>query len=186
MKDFSQRVLKLDRMVVKDGFNIPLAKRIMQNQGSYLMKTATGFYRESYMVLTNRELYLYNDKDHSGTEQLICLTPGVFVKSLNCINVEQNQGPIHGKVYPIEIFVGGQLGNIGIDGVKLAKDKSSGLITLFFDKPDDHQKWMKFLEKATGSYSIKEHYSFSENYEKKLQSILTAERLTEMKKDYKD
>ena len=49
------------------------------------MKMAHSYYKESYMVLTNKELYLYQDKDQPKYTQMILLTPGVFIKSLSYI-----------------------------------------------------------------------------------------------------
>lgn len=61
-KDLGKRMFKLESIVVKDGFNIPLKRKIKQNHSAYLAKTATGYYKKSFMILSNKELYLYLDK----------------------------------------------------------------------------------------------------------------------------
>lgn len=61
-KDLGKRMFKLESIVVKDGFNIPLRNKIKQTHSSYLVKTATGYYKQGFMVLSNKELYLYHDK----------------------------------------------------------------------------------------------------------------------------
>ena len=45
----------------------------------------------------------------------IILAPGVFLKKLSAIPIDsQSIGNKEYKIYPIEIYVGGQIGNIGI------------------------------------------------------------------------
>jgi len=36
---------------------------IVKCTGNYLEKTALGYYKMRYMVLTNKELYFYNNKE---------------------------------------------------------------------------------------------------------------------------
>ena len=61
------------------------------------------------MVLTNQELYLYNDRYHADYNNLLILTPGVFVKSLPAINftADKPHNQVVNKAFPIELFVGG-------------------------------------------------------------------------------
>lgn len=145
---------------------------------------AHGYFKESYMVLTNQELYLYLDKDQPSYTHMVVLTPGVFVKSLSYIAVNPDQGSSQGKVYPIELYVGGQLGNIGNEQVKLCKGNSLGIITLYFDTQDAHSRWSKFLEKATGSYVIKDFYNFPENFDKQFNTILTPSKISSLKRTF--
>lgn len=147
---------------------------------------AYGCYKENYMVLTNQELYFYLDKDQPKYTQMIILTPGVFVKSLSYIPVDPDQGSPHCKVFPIELYVGGQIGNIGKEQVKLCKSNPSGIITLYFGTEDAQALWNKFLEKATGSYKIKDFYNFPESFDKLYNSILTPDKIKNLKQKFKE
>lgn len=59
-------------------------------EGSFLQKTELGCYRQSVLILSNQELYIYNDRYEVSSKPhnlLIILTPGVFVKSLSSVAV---------------------------------------------------------------------------------------------------
>lgn len=85
-------MFKLESIMVKDGFNIPLKRRIPQNHATYLSKTVTDYYKQNFMVLSNKELYLYHHKDQVNYTNLIVLTPGVFVQPLSVIHIDPSQG----------------------------------------------------------------------------------------------
>lgn len=98
-------------LVIYDGFHVPMKvhprSRLAQ---TYLTKTDHGYYKNYRMVLTNQELYLYNDRYHDDYNNLLILTPGVFVKSLPAINFTADKPPHNqevNKAFPIELFVGG-------------------------------------------------------------------------------
>ena len=67
-------------------------------------------------MLKNSELFLYSDEKTMKLEQMLILTPGVFIIKKGEQRIET--GSIHTKIhkiYPIEIWVGGQICNNGID-----------------------------------------------------------------------
>ena len=72
------------------------------------------------MALRNEELYLYNDFKIPVPERkllnMIVLTPGVFVEKLHPITLDNQLKDITylSKLYPIELYVGGICGNVGI------------------------------------------------------------------------
>ena len=115
------------------------------------------------MVLTNQELYLYSKKDSTKHQKLIILSPGVFVRSLPPQTVERssNKDAKNPKIYPIELSIGGNIANIGIEPVILSQGNQNGIITLFFEDQEVHHKWTKFFEEATGNYNIKDYYTFN-------------------------
>lgn len=81
-------------------------------KGSYLQKTALGYYKTSFMILKNAELYLYDDQYNMELEQMLILSPGVFVNKIKEINISSNSiraNPNHkiSKVYPVELYMGG-------------------------------------------------------------------------------
>ena len=109
-------------------------------------------------MLNNEELYLYsaNKDDREEPKQVILMTPGVFVKAQREISVEGD----HQKVFPVEIYLGGTYGNIGVAAPKSACDNQSGYITLFFESSDLQKQWVRLLEKVSGSYKIRDFYNF--------------------------
>lgn len=84
-------------------------------EGSFLQKTQLGFYRQSVIILSNQELYIYDDRYEISSKphtMLLVLTPGVFVQSLPSRLREVSQDKMNAsekisKVYPIELYVGG-------------------------------------------------------------------------------
>ena len=88
--------------------------------GTYFQKTTEGFYKNCFMALRNEELYLYNDFKIPVPERkllhMIVLTPGVFLEKQNPISLNnQLKDTINlPKLYPIELYVGGICGNVGI------------------------------------------------------------------------
>ena len=46
----------------------------------FIEKTIQGYYKVSYMRVSNKELYIYNNKDENKERQFIMLTPRTFVK----------------------------------------------------------------------------------------------------------
>ena len=139
------------------------------------MKTSTGYFKTNYMVLTNQELYLYSDKDSIAFNKLIIMSPGVFVKGLNALNVESaSTGDELRKLYPIELYVGGQIVNIGVaNEVNLSRGSNTGTITLFLETQDKQHKWIKFLEESTGSYNIKDYYIYNLKTDKNKKKSIT-------------
>jgi len=95
------------------------------------------------------------------------LTPGVFIKALSGIPLENSHQDLK-KVYPIELYIGGHLCNIGVgDEVTNSQGSNPGLITLFLSNQDTQLKWVKNFQQATGSYNIKDFYSYVEKKKKK-------------------
>ena len=62
-----------------DGLQIPLKAKMIKLKGSYLQKTMQGYYKTSFLMLKNSELFLYNDEKSMKLEQMLILAPGVFV-----------------------------------------------------------------------------------------------------------
>jgi hypothetical protein len=56
-------------------------------------------------------------------EQMLILTPGVFIQKLKEMD----------KVFPIEIYLGGSIGNNGIHSSYFHGGNMNGVITLFFE-----------------------------------------------------
>ena len=92
------------------------------------------------MVLTNQELYMYSNKEAKVHHSFIVLTPGVFVKKLAPL-ILPHEGEDKNfrdckkdkKMFPIEIYVGGMIGNIGIDTEHNTTGKQNVVFTLFFE-----------------------------------------------------
>lgn len=123
--------------------------------------------------MTNKELYFYSNKSSKEHTMRVMLTPGVFVKSFAPFTVDPIVGSSTGKIYRIELFIGGSTCNIGTDSIKLSRGNCKGLVTLFFSKEDDHKRWLRNLEKATGSFNVKDFYSFTDIGEnKKLEQLI--------------
>ena len=150
---------------------------MMSNSGTYLTKTSTGYYKTSYMVLTNHELYLYSSRRDEAYSKMICLTPGVFVVQLSNIKVDPIQVNSSQKdkstkgaltLYPIELHVGGTVSNIGQTAPVLSGGDHGGTITLYFDHHDNQKGWVRFLERATGNFSIKDEYIIYDKHKENL------------------
>ncbi len=116
-------------------------------------------YRTAFMVLTNSELYLYPTKTAFFHEKLIVMKPGVFVKSLPPIAHFQeiaigSMYTKNQKLYPINLHVGGTLGNVGVEPVQLQTQTQQGTITLYFLNLNTRQKVQSLLEKSAGCFNI--------------------------------
>jgi hypothetical protein len=66
---------------------------------------------------------------------MLILSPGVFISKLKEV----------GKYYPIELYLGGSIGNHGETKSKFHKELGSGVFTLYFDKSEIQKKWMNYL-----------------------------------------
>ena len=66
--------------------------------------------------------------EHMKLEQMLILTPGVFIHKLK----ETND-----KVFPIEIYIGGNLGNNGVTESFYHNGNYNGTFTLFFETPEN-------------------------------------------------
>lgn len=109
----------------------------------------------------------------------------MFVKPLGFIAIEPSQGSSSGRVYPLEIYVGGNFSNMGVETLNQSQVQSTGIITLFFEKQDDQAKWLKFLEKATGSFKIKDFYFFNDITDKKYSfAMFNFDRIKDLKLKY--
>lgn len=93
----------------------------------YLEKAAIGFYKPKYMVLTNHELYLYEAEGCQRHQDMLVLTPGVFVEQPDPVYVDSTQikGVVGArnqqeKLYPLQVVTGGHPGSIGIEQPELA------------------------------------------------------------------
>ena len=104
--------------------------------------TPFGYFRRTFAVLMNAELYLYESRDVQKSQQLLMLTPGVTVRVLPPISANlKNDKAVSsgeecgvGKVWPIELHVGGVAGNHGIlSAVDLKVGHIPTIFTLFFD-----------------------------------------------------
>ena len=106
-----------------------------------------GFYKPSFIVLANYELYVYQDKDSKTHKSMYLLAQdmGILVFTNPPIKVEGGK-----KYYPIEI-------DLAIDGAGVARQA----IVLFFDSQDMVDKWYELLQKATGSYPPWHYYKFA-------------------------
>ena len=129
-----QRKEQQDFQIV-DGFQIPMKNKAdIKLEGSFLQKTELGCFRQSVLILSNQELYIYNDRYDISSKPhnvLIILNPGVFVQTLSSRaivpdNVKSDEKIT--KVYPIELYVGGQIGNIGVND----NQHQNGVFTFFF------------------------------------------------------
>ena len=58
------------------------------------------------MVLTNHELYLFNDRHKDDYDKMIILTPGVFVKSLPVTHFDKDSIQTVKRIFPIELQIG--------------------------------------------------------------------------------
>ena len=92
---------------------------------------------------------------------MIVLTPGVFVEKLHHITLDEHlKGILNiSKLYPIELYVGGICGNVGIQK-KDSNGIKPGVFTLFLRDEENQKKWMSKLRKATSCYNIKDFYDF--------------------------
>jgi hypothetical protein len=68
------------------------------------------------------------------------LNPGVFLNKLNPVSVDEGMdsckkhtnNKAKPKMYPIEIIVGGNICNIGVEPAYFTRGSNNGIITLFF------------------------------------------------------
>jgi hypothetical protein len=101
---------------------------LIHNVGHYLIKTNIGYYKQQFMYLLNQELYLYENRNADTYKRLITLTPGVLLQMLKPVlryeeiskELKKKKGLDGEKVYPIEVFVGGTISNIGIEFTELS------------------------------------------------------------------
>ena len=90
-------------------------------------------------------------------------------------------------MYPLELYVGGSYHNMGVESNKQSQASQSGTMTLFFEKQDDQAKWLKFLERATGSYKIKDYYMFIDITDKRYSfATFNFDRVKDLKMKYLD
>ena len=79
-------------LVIYDGFHIPVYNHSrLRLAQTYLAITDHGYYKNSQMVLTNHELYLYKDRYQDDYDKLLILTPGVFVKAMPVVTLKINK-----------------------------------------------------------------------------------------------
>lgn len=66
--------------------------------------------------MSDKDLELIEDAEvERKIMHMIILAPGVFLKKMTPINIDAEERSIKAsKVHPIEIDVGGQIGNVGI------------------------------------------------------------------------
>jgi hypothetical protein len=144
---------------VLDGLQIPLKAKMVKVKGTYLEKTAQGYYKSSYLILKNSELYFYSDEKLKDLSLMLVLTPGVFVIKKKEIYIPYdsvNQRVFHkiSKLYPIEIQIGGSIGNNGLMPSYFHQGNFDGVITLYFEGADTQNKWTHYLQMVSGSYDI--------------------------------
>lgn len=120
-EDLTLQLYKAEGIKLTDGFQIPIKFCNTRIGQTFLRKTPKGFYKSTYMILSNQELYIYNSKKNQDYKDLLIMTPGVFIKALPAISLSPQdiQQKIyeyeHQKVYPIEIHLGGSTGNVGVE-----------------------------------------------------------------------
>ena len=62
--------------------------------------------------------------------------------------------------------MGGAESNLGVGDVDcLSTGKSNGIFTLMFETSDIQSYWLELLQKATGSYNIKDYYIVHDKHE---------------------
>ena len=49
----------------------------------FIEKTIQGYYKLAHMHLSNKELYIYNNKEEKKERQFVMLTPRTFVKGFS-------------------------------------------------------------------------------------------------------
>lgn len=105
-----------------DGFGIPITRhreQMIKQSGQAFIRSNQGYYKPSFLVLTNTELYIYPDKDSRRHKDVYIVGQemGIFIKKKPPSGDAAEQ-----KFYPIEI-------SLGYDD----PDSSQGVIVLFFD-----------------------------------------------------
>mmetsp|Transcript_17642 Transcript_17642/g.27300 ORF Transcript_17642/g.27300 Transcript_17642/m.27300 type:complete len:181 (+) Transcript_17642:553-1095(+) len=78
-------------------------------------------------------------------------------------------------MYPIELFIGGKMGSVGVS--QLMSDnytEEKGVFTFLFISYEVQTNWQRYLEKATGGYKITEFYTIRRK--KNLPSISSLRR----------
>ena len=125
---------------------------------------------------------------------ILILTPGVIIKSgifcldqikntkksigtSNYINIRAGDAyeDIITKVFPLQIHIGGSLGNVGVNISKFQDGISPGLVTVFFESKETLNGWKNQLTKATGSYIVRDYY---ETREKEANDDLAAAKVS--------
>lgn len=188
--------------MVVDGLQLPLKTPLVKSQGYCLELTAYGCFRKDYLVLMNSELYVYDRKDALKHRTLLMLTPGVFVKALASVPESLKRLPssmvksimpatvagnesLNRTMYPIQLFVGGQAGNVGIvNSQTLAIDYIPPVYTLFFDNQESQREWLRALQRATGNYSVHQHYAFCLRHLKTLRKAAATANMTQVNRPY--
>ena len=125
----------------------------VSQSGRACTKTVQGYFKPTFICLTNQELYLYSDKDSEKHREMYVLAPGVFIRPYSPpVEEPRSMGAVGQnelvRYYPIEIILGGHL----------SSSSARHQLTLFFTTQDDHTKWLKQLLRATGSYFISDFY----------------------------
>ena len=133
-----------------DGFDIPITRhreQMIKKSGQAFIRSNQGYYKPSFVVLTNTELYIYPDKDSRKHKDVYIVGQemGIFIKKKQpCNETPEN------KFYPIEI-------SLGFDD----PESSQGIIVLFYDSQDLMDQWYDILMKATGCYEPWNFYTLS-------------------------
>lgn len=107
------------KVLVRDGFNIPVRDSTLQKQGPCLVKTPQGFFKQQYLILKNQELYIYSNSESRVENDMIVLQPNLFIQTLHEKRVDNqyhqnDEKLIIKKVFPIKIFTGGEIRNQGV------------------------------------------------------------------------
>lgn len=125
-----------DTESIVDMFGIPFEK-FNSAKVRAKMINSRGFLTDVTLVLTNRELYIYNDIQVNPKHQrLIVLGPDIGIV-VNCVHSRRIDGL---KTYPIRIET----------GIYTDMYNPQGLLDLYFEASDTQSKWSKILTAATG------------------------------------
>ena len=54
---------KPEKELILDGFQVPIKNTHIKLSGCFFEKRPHGHYRKKFMVLTNQEIYIYENKD---------------------------------------------------------------------------------------------------------------------------
>ena len=86
-----------------------------------------------------------------------------MLSSISIKDERQQQAQGFNKVHPIELYLGGMVGNMGVNFNPQALATNTGYFTMFFDSQDMQQTWIKQLQRATECYDVGEFYNFKQS-----------------------
>ena len=69
----------VEQSKILDGMQLPLKANMIKVKGTYFQKTHQGYFKMSHIILKNSELYFYDDHHNMNLQQVLILSPQVFV-----------------------------------------------------------------------------------------------------------